>query len=128
MAASCAVATANGDTAPAVRQEGSRQSQDLGQDLGSPVGALFIFCAMHLSTRSARLSRLAEAAPFSVPIQHSRAARVWVIGSSTGLAAACGPLPVVSQASSVRPPATSKRAADKRGKSVGRMADIQTVV
>ena len=42
---------------------------------------------MHFSTTSARLSSGMSARPFSVAIQHSRAARVWVIGSSSGLVA-----------------------------------------
>src|SRR5579875_3710268 len=49
--------------------------------------AAFIFCSMHFSTTSARLSSGMSARPFSVAIQHSRAARVWVIGSSSGLVA-----------------------------------------
>src|SRR5579864_8113890 len=55
---------------------------------------------MHLSTMSARLSRLLEW-PFSVAIQHSVAARAWVIGGSGGLSATgAAPVPVVSQPAS----------------------------
>src|SRR6185437_9518891 len=56
---------------------------------------------MHLVTISARLSRSVRA--FSVPIQHSVAARAWVIGGSGGLAATgAGPAPVVSQPASAK--------------------------
>jgi len=52
------------------------------QVLGGAVPVAFIFSSMHLLTRSARLSRFSRAPLFSVRIQHSRAARVRVIGSA----------------------------------------------
>ena len=52
------------------------------QVLGGTVPVVFIFSSMHLLTRSARLSRFSRALLFSVRIQHSRAARVRVIGSA----------------------------------------------
>jgi hypothetical protein len=101
----------------------------------------FIFSSMHLLTRSARLSRLSRALLFSVRIQHSRAARVRVIGSpfragsagreawaavvstsglvdetvARGASTAVGPMPSVSQPASMKPHATSnpKREAKK---------------
>src|SRR5512136_1800717 len=80
---------------------------------------------MHLFTRSARLSRSSRELPFSVLIQHSRAARervigsvsrtgsdglaAWILGvsvlgaiaiSALGASAAVGPVPSVEQAAS----------------------------
>ena len=52
------------------------------QVLGGGATVVFIFSSMHLFTRSARLSRFSRALLFSVRIQHSRAARVRVIGSA----------------------------------------------
>jgi hypothetical protein len=87
------------------------------------VPAPFIFSSMHLLTTSARLSRSSRLLPFSVRIQHSRAARdrvmgsalrtgsgglvacvvtmgtsgLLAVGSALGASAAVGPVPSVSQ-------------------------------
>src|ERR1035437_2126560 len=72
--------------------------------------AAFIFCAMHLSTTSARLSSGMAAEPFSAAIQHSSAARRWVIGGSTGLGACVVvPRPLVSHAASPAAASTTSR-------------------
>jgi hypothetical protein len=78
-----------------IRRNGRSKGEGEGcgsQLLGAGLSALFpfIFCSMHLVTMSARLSSETSAWPFSVDIQHSVAARSWVMGSSgaaAGLAA-----------------------------------------
>ena len=60
---------------------GARDAGKLCQVRGDGAPAAFIFSSMHLLTSSARLSRFSCALPFSVRIQHSRAARECVIGS-----------------------------------------------
>src|SRR5262249_44639989 len=112
--------------ANAIRRAGRRKGMPAGlrkrpQVLGEGVAAAFIFSSMHLLTRSARLSRFSWALPFSVRIQHSRAARVRVIGVASLTASggregwtvsgaasgstetvAVGPVPLVWQAASAR--------------------------
>src|SRR5664279_2521986 len=92
---------------------------------------------MHLSTRSARLSRFMPALPFSVLIQHSEAAPERVIGGSgafagsAGLAgelsAAKGPgvLPSVSQPASS---AAAARISASRGKTLDLLRDFKSVI
>src|SRR5258707_6740406 len=64
---------------------GYGRDEDNRQVFGGGASAAFIFSSMHLLTTSARLSRSSWALPFSVFIQHSRAARVRVDRKSTRL-------------------------------------------
>ena len=108
---------------------------------GEGAPAAFIFSSMHLLTSSARLSRFSCALLFSVRIQHSRAAREWVIGSefatgrclmsaallrsglievtALGASSAVGPLPSVSQPASV-----SAQAVNRTKRPAGEIAEL----
>src|SRR5262245_1279433 len=86
---------------------------------------------MHLSTRSARLSRFSCALPFSVRIQHSRAAREWVICpefatgvcvrgvsavTALGASPALGPIALFTQPVSASVQASNKRTCAEMGR------------
>ena len=107
---------------------------------GEGAPAAFIFSSMHLLTISARLSRFSCALPFSVRIQHSRAARECVIGSEfvtgpacirgaspSGLAGATAVVasPLVGPVESVSQPASpSAQAVSKTTRAVEELARI----